>query len=581
MRIYLRLLRLAKPYWKALSAAFVCALGLSGITALKAWLVQPVMDGIFVRQDTTLLVPLSLAVLGIFLFSGFFTYGNAYLMQYVGNRVVKDLRERLFRHLIFLPVGYYARHSSGGLMARVLSDVQMIQRVATTNLKDLVQQGLTVVGLVAFVLSFRLWDLTLLALIVLPLTIVPLARLGQRLRRISRRGQEKMADLATILSETFTGIRMVKAFGMERFETDRFRQENDRFFRLVMKSTRTAEAVSPIMEVAGGIGTAFVIWFGGMQVAQGTISVGTFFSFMAALMLLYTPIRRLSRVQADLQQALGAAERIFEVLALASEEEDWKGKLVLGPIRQGIEFRGVGFRYEGRKRYALQQIDLRIRQGEVVALVGPSGSGKTTLVNLLPRFYDPTEGAILIDGVHIREVTLASLRAKIGIVTQDVILFHDTVRSNIAYGRWGASEEEIEAAARAAFAQEFIQEMPLGYDTVIGEKGIRLSGGQKQRLAIARALLKNPPILILDEATSALDTESERMVQQALANLMKDRTTFVIAHRLSTIRGADRILLLHEGRLVEEGTHESLMARGGLYRRLYLMQFADQEEVIQ
>jgi len=439
--------------------------------------------------------------------------------------------------------------------------------VVTGLLKD----AFTIVGLVG-VIVYRDWFLSIFALGVFPLCMVPLVKFGRRLRRISTRSQETMADLSVLLHETISGARIVKGFCREEYESQRFRDEAWRLFSLRMKDVSTRAISSPLMEFFGGLGIAGIIFYGGYQVIEGTSTPGTFFSFLTALIMLYEPVKRLSGLNNEIQNGLAAAARVYQVLHTEPEIVDRPDAIELPPLQRQIEYRDVSFAYRPGEM-VLKHIDLVVPAGQVVALVGTSGGGKTTLVNLLPRFYEVTEGAILIDDVDIRDVTLKSLRSQIAIVTQQTILFNDTVRNNIAYGRPEATEEEIAAAAEAAYASDFIQRLPKGMDTVIGESGVLLSGGERQRISIARAILADRPILILDEATSSLDTESELYVQKALENLMQGRTTFVIAHRLSTVQRADRILVISEGRIVEEGRHQELLERGGVYRRLYQMQF--------
>jgi subfamily B ATP-binding cassette protein MsbA len=404
-----------------------------------------------------------------------------------------------------------------------------------------------------------------------------MVRMGQRLRKLATSGQEKVADMNSLLQETLAGIRVVKAFGREEAEAGRFRDSNRAYLRTLMKSIQVSSLTASHMEVIGVVGVAAIIWYGGYLVIHGTMTPGAFFSFLTAMFMAYTPIRRLSGANNTIQQALAAAERVFEVMDLQTEQALDRGRKELLPVSRSLEFRNVTFQYEGSERPALADVTLTVEAGTIVALVGSSGSGKTTLVSLVPRFYDPTEGAVLIDGQDIRGYRLASLRRQIGIVSQETVLFDESVRNNIAYGRAGATDDEVIGAAKQAYAHDFIQRLPDGYATPIGENGVKLSGGERQRLAIARALLRDPPILILDEATSSLDSESERIVQLALANLIKHRTTLVIAHRLSTVQNADRIVVLDRGRVVETGTHAELLQRGGLYQRLHAIQFQAQE----
>lgn len=572
MRLYLRLLEYMRPYWARLVAAGICSGLVAGFTGAYVWLVRPALDEIFINKNTTWLILLPAALMAVSVLKGVASYGQTYLMVYVGTRVVTDIRQQLFSHLMRLPIGFHLRNPSSRMMSRVINDANWIQNAVSGVLKDLFQQSLTFLVLLG-VVFYQNWQLTLLSIVVIPLSVYPMVRFGNRLRRIATTGQERTADMTTALQETLTGVRIVKGFTREAAEDRRFARINEAYFRTWMKSAQVSAITSPVLEAVGVIGVTGIIWYGGLQVIQGTMTPGTFFSFLTAVFLIYNPVKRLASVNNMIQQALSAAERVFAVLDVPTEAASDTGVRSFDGVRSTIELRGVSFRYEGAETWALQGISLTVQTGEVLAIVGSSGAGKTTLVNLIPRFYDPTQGAILIDGVDLREIRLAALRRQIGIVSQETLLFDDTVRNNIAYGKDDVTDEAISKAARAAFAHEFIMRMPSGYDTLIGENGVKLSGGERQRLAIARALLRNPPILILDEATSSLDTESERMVQMALANLMQGRTTFVIAHRLSTVQRASRIVVLAGGRIVEIGHHEDLLAKAGTYQRLYQMQF--------
>lgn len=574
MKLWMRVFRYLFRYRVRLIASFACSGLVAALTGAYAWLVQPVLDDIFIRKDEVLLTVLPLAILAVAALKALCQYGQNYLMSYVGNGVVTDVRQELFRQLLRLPVGFHDANTTGRLMSRVVNDVSLMSNAVAGVLKDFFQHGLTFLVLVG-AMFFRNWELAAVSIFVIPLTLVTMIRMGERLRRLATTGQERIGDMASALQEALTGIRIVKAFGREDTEEQRFRDSNKALLRTVMKALQVSSLGSSHMEVIGVAGVAGIIWYGGYLVIHGSMTPGEFFSFLTAMFMAYTPLRKLGGANNILQQALSAADRVFAVIDLESEVERDHGRKELAPIARTLEFCQVTFQYDGSEVPALSGVELTIARGEIVALVGSSGSGKTTLASLVPRFYEPTSGAILIDGQDIRDCTLRSLRRQIGIVSQDTVLFDETVRYNIAYGREEATDEQIAEAARAAYAHDFIERLPDGYRTRIGENGVKLSGGERQRLAIARAILRNPPILILDEATSSLDSESERVVQMALANLMKNRTTLVIAHRLSTVQKASRILVLDRGRIVESGSHEELLRRGGLYQRLHAIQFQD------
>ncbi|MBU2056036.1 MAG: lipid A export permease/ATP-binding protein MsbA [Proteobacteria bacterium] len=572
LNIFKRLLKLAKPHAFKFSLAMLCMLVVGATTSALAFLVKPALDEIFLKKNSEMLKWIPLAVIAIYLTKGACNYAQTVLMNFIGQRIIADLRAELYRKIQTQSLAFFTKNPTGILMSRITNDVGYIQGAVSEAVTALLKDSFTLVGLV-FVIFYRDWGLAIIAMFVFPLAVYPIAKFGQKMRQIAIRTQVTLGSLTTLLQETISGTRIVKAFSMEEYENRRFSGENERLFRLNLKAVSINAISSPFMEFLGGMGISAIIFYGGYQVIQGQSTPGTFFSFLTALIMLYEPVKRLTNVNNTIQQGIAGAQRVFGIIDLVPEIQNAPGASPLPPILREIEIRNVDFRYE--ETPVLRNIHLTIRAGEVVAFVGMSGGGKTTLVNLIPRFYDVTEGAILIDGRDIRTVTVESLRGQIAIVTQQTILFNDTVRSNIAYGDIARTEEEIVAAAKAANAHAFILRLPMGYDTLIGEQGTKLSGGERQRISIARALLKDAPILILDEATSALDSEAEIEVQDALENLMKGRTTLVIAHRLSTIRNADRIVVLVNGEIREEGAHEGLLARQGEYCRLYNMQFKD------
>jgi ATP-binding cassette, subfamily B, bacterial MsbA len=569
-----RLLRYSIPYRGRFAAALVAMVAYGGASAWLAWLVKPVFDEVLIKQQS--LSKVAWAILAAYLLKGIGSYFSSYLMADVGQHVVLDLRNDMFRHTLGQSAAFFKGRSTGQLLSRLTNDVGQVQQVVSETVADLLRESMAVVGFAALLFSYDA-GLALVCLTGAPLVMYPLVKLGQRLRRTTRRSQEHLEHMSHVATEAFTGHRIVKAFGAEDREAARFGLAARALYRVNLMVTATVSIMPPVMEFLGGVAMASALWYGSREIAGHHMTEGEFTAFLAALFLMYGPLKKLSRVNASIQQAIAASQRIFELMDTHTEVEDLRGAPALSPMSRSIEFRDVTFEYEDASgKSALRHVSFTVEAGQTVAIVGRSGAGKTSLVNLLPRFYDVTEGSILIDGADIQRVSLVSLRDQIGMVTQETVLFDDTVANNIAYGRPGASTAEVEAAARAARAHDFILGLPHGYGTVIGERGQRLSGGQRQRLAIARALLKDSPILILDEATSALDSESEALVQDALANLMRDRTSFVIAHRLSTIQRADVIIVLEHGRVVETGRHEDLLARpDGVYAGLHAMQFSD------
>jgi ATP-binding cassette, subfamily B, bacterial MsbA len=568
---YRRLLPHLRPHLSVLIGGSALALVVSAADGAIAWLVKPAMDGIFIRRDLFMLKVVPLALLAVYVVKGVARYFQSYLMASVGEKVVAGLRRDLYLHIQRMPLAFFSGTHSADLMSRILNDVYRLSRLSSTALVMAVRQVGTIVALAA-VMFAREWLLTLIALTALPLIGVVVRVIGSRLYKINKRAQQRIAELAVLLQEAFTGMKIVKAFGREAHEQARFDALNGRLLDLSLKNVRADEITEPLMEIAGAIGVMAALWYGGWRVIHGDMTAGTFFSYIAAVIMLYGPVRRLSRAINGMQQGTASVERVFEILDRPPAIVDRPGALALPGFEKALAFDHADFRYADAPELTLRDITLTIAKGEVVAFVGMSGAGKSTLMDLLPRFHDVTAGRITVDGHDLRDVTQSSLRALMGIVTQETLLFSDSVLYNIAYGRPGASMEDIVRAARQANAHEFILACPDGYETRVGERGVRLSGGQRQRIAIARAFLKDPPILILDEATSDLDAESEFMVQQALADLMRGRTVLVIAHRLSTVRNADRIVVVHEGRLVETGRHDELIARDGVYRRLYALQ---------
>ena len=572
-----RLLTYLRPYWwPHFALAIVCMLLFSATNGVMPFLIRHVFDDVFTNKDLFALKILPGVIVATFVVRGVVGYSSSYLTEYVGQRIVADLRNAVNDHIQHLSLSFFNRTPTGTIVSRVTNDVALVRSALTDGVASVLKDTSSLLILVA-VAFYQDWLLSLIAFVVFPASVLPIIRLSKRLRVFSKRSQVSMGNLTVLLQETIQGNRVVKAFGMEDYERQRFAEENARLFRLYMKGTSIRAFTTPMMEILAAFGIAGVVWYGGYSVIVGGRTQGGFLAFLTALFLLYDPFKGLAKTNTVIQQAMGAAERVMELLDIDSDVVDRLHARPLDGMRRLMRFEHVGFRYD--HEMVLQDVNLDIMRGEVVALVGMSGGGKSTLADLIARFYDVTEGRIRIDGVDIRDYTLASLRAHLAIVTQHTFLFNDSVRNNIAYGDISKDMDAITAAARAAHAHEFITELPNGYDTVIGELGVKLSGGQRQRLAIARALLKDAPILVLDEATSALDNESERLVQSALETLMRNRTTVVIAHRLSTIRRADRIVVLVRGRIVEQGTHEELLALNAEYRKLHDLQFRDPDTV--
>lgn len=572
-----RLYALIKEKRFKLYLAMMSMMVVAATSPAMVYLIKPALDEIFVNKDLDALRMIPLAVVAVFLLRGLGMYGQAFFMSYVGEGIIRDLRDLLYDRIAELPLSFYHKTKTGVLMSRVTNDVNIIKNMVSEAVAGAIRDFFTIIFLTGLIFYLH-WRLALVAFFVLPLAFYPVIIFGRRVRRVSTIWQEAMGNLSVFLHETFAGSKIVKAFGMETYEKNRFFEKSQELFKLEMKAVIARSLSSPVMEFFGGLGIAFVIWFGGSQVISGRLTVGTFIAFISAVISLYDPVKKLSRLNNAVQEGMAAADRVFDII---EQESDIREKAEPVDIADGphrVRFEKVNFKYEAEM--VLHDISLDVKPGEILALAGMSGGGKSTLVNLIPRFYDVSDGRITIDGVDIRDASIAAVRRQIAIVTQEPILFNDTVRNNIAYGNRNASEAEIINAAKAAYAYDFIQGFPAGFETTIGELGSRLSGGEKQRICIARALLKDAPILILDEATSALDTESEMLVQKALENLMAGRTTFVIAHRLSTIRKADRIAVIVNGRIVEEGRHEVLMEARGAYYKLHQMQLNGNEDQV-
>ena len=568
-----KIISLVSIYWKRLLLAAFCMIIVAGANGAMALLVKPVMDDIFIKQnrDMLLIIP-GIAIL-VFFLKGAGSYGSEYLMNYIGEKIIRFFRDSLYEKIMDLPISFIHREKTGALMSRITNDVNIVKGMVSTAVINLFRDFFSVIAFL-FVIFYRDWQLALGAFIVLPLAFYPIVLFGRRVRKFSTGTQETMADLNSFLHETFTGSKIIKIFNLQAFEKNRFKEKTQVLFRLEMKKVIAKALSSPVMEFLGGLGIAFIIWFGGLRVISGTSTPGTFFSFLTAVMMLYDPVKKLSNLNNTIQEGIASATRIFDILEEESDIKEKQSPEIITESIFDVEFDHVGFSYNDNEAPALNDINLKVAPGEVLALVGMSGGGKTSLVNLVPRLYDVTSGRVLIAGKNVKDLSIKSLRDHISIVTQEPILFNESVKDNIRYGKMDATDLEIENAAKAAYAYEFIQGFPQGFDTIIGELGSRLSGGEKQRICIARALIKDAPILILDEATSALDSQAERVVQKALENLMKGRTSFVIAHRLSTIDYASRIILLKNGAIKEQGTHEELMAQKGDYFKLQTMQAA-------
>ena len=570
MEVYLRLLKYLRPYIPKTIMAVICMLLATSASLYVPWIVRDVIDGVLVNKDILLLNAITAGIVVVFALRGFFVYGQTYLMSYVSQKVVIDLREALFRHFQRLSVSYFDHSRTGKVLSYMTNDVSALQGALAQNVIELSTESLTLVGSLGAMFYLH-WQLALLTLITIPLVAQAMKLFGKKLRKASGMMQQRAAEITSVLQEMIVSIRLIRLFVREDYEIGRFIRENENNFSAQMKAAQLSATLTPVIEFLAAIGVTVIIWYGGREVINGNLTSGSLIAFLVYTVNITNPVKRLGNVYGRIQRAVAAAERVFEVLDTLPEIQDDFDAKELPVVKGQVEFENVMFEYRSAEP-ALCNLSIKVPPGQVLAIVGPSGAGKSTIANLLPRFYDPQQGRIKIDGMDIRHVTVRSLREQIAMVPQDTLLFSASIYENILYGRLDASAAEVTAAAYSANAHDFILQMPLGYDTQIGERGCQLSGGQRQRIAIARAILKDPRILILDEATSALDAESERVVQDALDKLMVGRTTFMVAHRLSTIQRADKILVMDKGRLVECGNHTELLAAGGLYCKLYSLQ---------
>ncbi len=572
--MYRRLLQFLMPYKGKLIIAIFCMIILAACTAALAWAMRPMLDEVLSGKNKTYIYLMPIGIIILYIIKGTAFYGQASIMAYIGQRIIYDIRKKLYEHLTNQSLSFFSHRKTGEMLGRITYDVTLLQAAVSTTVTSLMRDVMSIVFLLG-VIFFQDWVLALLALIVFPVMVYPLVRFGQRMRQASYDGQVSMGNMSSLVEETIGGIRVVKAFGMENYERKRFKEITKEFMKHQVKAMKVQALSLPVMEMVAGLGIAGILLYGGLRVADGETTAGMLMAFIVSLLMLYDPVRRLSGANNEVQQGLAAAERIFEILDAPLDIQDPEQPKPMPSFQQSITFDDVSLTYPQADKPVLANINLNIKKGEVVALVGRSGAGKTTLANMILRFMDPSQGSIRIDGCDIRDVTQADLRAHMALVTQEVVLFNDTVLQNIAYGHENIDLDQVIEIAKIANAHEFIEKLPQGYHTLVGERGVILSGGQRQRLSLARALLKNAPILVLDEATSSLDTESERLVQQAIDKLMQGRTAVVIAHRLSTIRNADKIVVLDEGKIVQTGSHDALLEQGGIYAELYELQFGE------
>ncbi len=571
MKNYKRLLMYIRPYLKRLGIAIVCIVLAAGANLYVPWIIKDMIDKVLAQKDMLMLNVIAVGIVVVFFFRGIFFYGQSYLVSFVGQRVIIDLRDVLYQKFQRMPLAYYDRQQTGEIMSYITNDVASLQNAIVDNLIEMVTEGSILIGSIVLMVYLD-WKLSLLTLVTIPMVGQAMKVFGRKLKTSGTLIQERLADITALLQESISSVRVVKSFVREGYEIERFHNQNELNFQAAMKNVQLMSLLTPTVEFLAALAVTFIVWFGGYEVVNGEITAGSLIAFLTYAVNLANPVKRISRVYGNLQKAMAAADRVFDVLDLPEQITNKKDAIALPKIEGHVAVNAVCFEYK-KGVPALVDVSLQVEPGQMIAFVGPSGGGKSTIANLIPRFYDVTAGSIEIDGHDVRDVTMESLREQIGIVPQETMLFSTTILENIRYGRLDATDEEVVAAAKAANANEFILELPHGYTTTIGERGLNLSGGQRQRIAIARAILKNPRVLILDEATSALDTESEKIVQAALDKLMVGRTSFVIAHRLSTIFNADQIFVVENGHIREHGTHAELLARGGLYSNLYNIQF--------
>ena len=575
MNLYFRALKYVKPYiFRGLCAAICTAIAAGG-TAYLPWIIKDMVDQVLKEKNTEMLNYIVISIIVVFIIRGMAFYGQSYLMNYVGQRVIIDIRKAVFEKLQRLSLDFYDKNKTGTIMSYVTNDVGALQSAMVENVVEMVTESVILIASIVMMIYLD-WRLFLVTFSTFPVVLLFIDQFGKRIRKSGSRIQEAAADITSVLQETVSSARVIKSFVREEYEINRFEKENIKNFRANMKYAQLSATLTPTIEFVAAVGVTIILWYGGNSVIDGTITAGSLVAFLTYAVNISNPIKRLSRVIGNIQKAMAAGQRVFGILDLPETVQTLPGAKTMPTVKGNVRFNNVSFSYNPGEQ-VLNNVSFDVKPGEMIAFVGPSGAGKSTVASLLPRFYDVSEGSITIDGQDIRQVTLNSLREQVGIVPQETVLFNGSVYDNILYGRLDATKEEVEAAAKAANAHNFIMELPNGYQTMLGDRGMNISGGQRQRISIARAILKNPQILILDEATSALDTESERVVQEALDRLMVGRTSFVIAHRLSTIKNADKIMVLEKGCLVEQGTHEELMELGGLYAHLYTIQYRSKE----